>query len=125
MTLELAVSGTPMVVAYRADALARSLKFLLVAPSVVLPNLVLGENVLPELLNTDCSSEKLAGALLPLLRGGPERDRQMEGLAQVQRLVREEGEPPRRRAAKIVLAYAEAGRQPAGGLTPQRASIEM
>ncbi len=123
VTLELAVSGTPMVVAYRADALARSLKFLLVAPSVVLPNLVLGENVFPELLNADCSSEKLAGALLPLLRGGPERDRQMEGLAQVQRLVREEGEPPSRRAAKIVLAYAEAGRQPAGGLIPQRASI--
>ena len=123
VTLELAIAGTPMVVAYRADALARSLKFLLVASSVVLPNLVLGENVFPELLNADCSGEKLAAALLPLLRGGPERDRQIEGLARVQRLVREEGEPPSRRAAKIVLAYAEAGRQPVSGLIPQRASI--
>ncbi len=122
-TLELALAGTPTVVAYKLDALATRLKFLLIAPSVVLPNLVLGENVFPELLNADCTGEKLAGALLPLLRGGPERDRQMQGLARVQRLVREEGEPPSRRAAKIVLAYAGRERQPAGGPIPQRASI--
>jgi lipid-A-disaccharide synthase len=107
VTLELALAGTPMVVAYKTDALAASLKFLLVAPSVVLPNLVLGENVFPELLLADCTPEKLAAALLPLLRGGPERDRQLKGAAGVAMRVREKGEPPSLRAAKIVLDYAE------------------
>jgi lipid-A-disaccharide synthase len=123
VTLELALSGTPMVVAYRGDWLATSLKFLLVAPSVVLPNLVLGENVFPELLLGDCTAENLAEALLPLLQGGPERDRQMQGLARVKQLVREEGEPPSKRAARVALAYAD-GRPPLdGGLAPQRASM--
>jgi lipid-A-disaccharide synthase len=105
VTLELALSGTPMVVAYIADALAARLRFLLIAPSVVLPNLVLGENVFPELLQQDCTGPKLSAALLPLLRGGPERERQLSGLARVQELMRESGEPPSERAAKIVLDF--------------------
>jgi lipid-A-disaccharide synthase len=123
VTLELAVAGTPMVVAYRADALTARLRFLLIAPYVALPNLVLSDNVFAELLQEDCTADKLARALLPLLRGGPERDRQLQGLARVEQQVREEGEPPSRRAAKIVLAYAEGARPPAGAATPQRASI--
>lgn len=123
VTLELALAGTPMVVAYRGDWLTTSLKFLLVAPSVVLPNLVLGENVFPELLLGECKAENIAHALLPLLRGGPERDRQLEGLARVKRLVREEGEPPSRRAARIVLAYAEKTHPPDDAAAPQRASM--
>jgi lipid-A-disaccharide synthase len=123
VTLELALAGTPMVVGYRGDFLAASLKFLLVAHSVVLPNLVLGENVFPELLLADCKSEKLAEALLPLLHDGPERERQLEGAARVARLVREEGEPPSRRAAKIIIAYAEGAPPAEGKAAVQRTSI--
>lgn len=107
VTLELALAGTPMVVAYRTDAFARRLSFLLIAPSVVLPNLILGENVFPELLNRDCNAEALSEALLPLMRGGPERETQLAGVARVKALVREDGEPPSRRAAAIVLASAK------------------
>ena len=81
VTLELALSGTPMVVAYKADPIANSLRFLLIAHSVVLPNLILGENFFPELLNKDCNSEALSQALLPLMRGGPERDEQLTAVA--------------------------------------------
>jgi lipid-A-disaccharide synthase len=123
VTLELALAGTPMVVAYRGDWLATSLKFLLVAPSVVLPNLVLGENVFPELLLSNCTAENLAEALLPLLQRGPERDRQLACVARVAQLVREESEHPSRRAARIVLAYAEGGRPLDVGLSTQRASM--
>jgi lipid-A-disaccharide synthase len=123
VTLELALAGTPMVVGYRGDVLASSLKFLVVAPSVVLPNLVLGENVFPELLLGDCTSEKLAQALLPLVMGGPERDRQLNGVARVATLVREDDDPPSKRAASIVLAYAEGEHAPADSSMVQRAPI--
>jgi lipid-A-disaccharide synthase len=126
VTLELALAGTPMIVAYRADALAASLRFLLISPSVALPNLILGERIFPELLQEDCTADKLAVALLPLMRGGAERDRQLAGLAQIRQQVLDEGEAPSTRAAKIVLAYAEGARPPADGLGPQlRASIGM
>ena len=107
VTLELAFAGTPMVVAYRSDPLATSLRFLLIAHSVVLPNLILGENVFPELLNQECNGERLGAALLPLMRGGAERDRQLAGMARVIELVRETDESPSLRAARIVLAYAQ------------------
>ncbi len=107
VTLELALAGTPMVVAYKADPVATSLRFLLIAHSVVLPNLILGENVFPELLHKACSGERLSEALLPLMREGPERDRQLAGLSRVIERVRETDEPPSQRATRIVLAYAE------------------
>jgi lipid-A-disaccharide synthase len=107
VTLELALAGTPMVVAYRTDPLATRLRFLLIAHSVVLPNLILGENVFPELLHQDCNGEKLCEALLPLWRDGPEHDRQLAGLSRVAERVRETGESPSLRAARVVLAYAE------------------
>ena len=44
VTLELGVTGTPMVVAYRVDPVAARLRFLLKVHSVVLANLVLGAN---------------------------------------------------------------------------------
>jgi lipid-A-disaccharide synthase len=106
VTLELALAGTPMVVAYKADPIATSLRFLLIAHSVVLPNLILGENVFPELLHKACNGEKLSEALLPLMRDSGERQRQLAGIARVMERVRETGEPPSRRAARIVLAYA-------------------
>ncbi len=123
VTLELALAGTPMVVAYRADAIASSLRFLLIAPSVVLPNLILGENVFPELLNKECTGEKLSEALLPLIRSGTERERQLAGVARVAERVRETEDAPSVRAARIVLAYAERGR--AESSAAQRASIGM
>jgi lipid-A-disaccharide synthase len=107
VTLELAVSCTPMVVAYIADALAAKFRFMLIAHSVVLPNLVLGENVFPELLQEDCVGEKLSEALLPLIDGGPERDRQLEGLVRVKESMRDTGELPSEKAAKIVLDHLQ------------------
>ena len=47
VTLELGLSGVPMVVAYRVSKIEEVLKYLIKAPSIVLTNLVLGENVIP------------------------------------------------------------------------------
>lgn len=83
-TLEAALAGTPMVVAYRAHPLTAVLaRSLLTVSHVSLVNLVAGRDVVPELLQRRASPEALAGRLLPLLDATPERARQVEGLAAV------------------------------------------
>jgi lipid-A-disaccharide synthase len=67
-TLETALFGTPLVVLYRTGrvnhALAR--RFIRI-PRIGLPNIVAGEDVVPELLQDALTPEALAGALTPLL----------------------------------------------------------
>ena len=49
VTLELALARVPTVVAYRVSRLEEAIvRALATAPSIVLPNLILGENVMPE-----------------------------------------------------------------------------
>ena len=81
VTLELALAGCPAVVAYKVDKIMQNLRFLLKVPSVVLANLVLGENVYPENLQERCTGPLLAGELAPLLSDTPERLHQLEALA--------------------------------------------
>ncbi|WP_112664130.1 lipid-A-disaccharide synthase [Microvirga flavescens] len=102
VTLELGLSGVPMVVAYRVSKIEEVLKYLIKAPSIVLTNLVLGENVIPELIQWDCTPEKLADALLPLLTDTPERRRQIEAFVKMDDLMRIGDEKPSERAARIV-----------------------
>lgn len=110
VTLELGLAGTPMVVAYKVDAVAARLRFLLKVHSVVLANLVLGENVFPEYLQEDCTPERLADALAALLCETPERAAQVAALARIPgRLLLDHGSPSDA-AAEIVLRYAQAGR---------------
>ncbi len=103
VTLELALSGTPMIVGYRVDRVAAQLRFLVKVQSFVLANLVLGENVFPELLQEDCDGAKLSAALLPLLSDSPERRRQRAALGKIrERMLLPEGTPSQR-AAEVVL----------------------
>ena len=102
VTLELGLSGVPMVVAYRVSKIEEVLKYLIKAPSIVLTNLVLGENVIPELIQWDCTPERLADALLPLLSDTPERARQIEAFAKLDELMKIGDEVPSERAARVV-----------------------
>ncbi|MBJ6126725.1 lipid-A-disaccharide synthase [Microvirga splendida] len=102
VTLELGLSGVPMVVAYRVSKIEEVLKYLIKAPSIVLTNLVLGENVIPELIQWDCTPEKLADSLLPLLGDTPERQRQIDAFRKLDDLMRIGDEAPSERAARIV-----------------------
>jgi lipid-A-disaccharide synthase len=109
VTLELALAGVPMVVAYRVDWLAARLRFLLKVPSVVLANLVIGENVFPELLQEDCTPEKLSAALEPLFGDTPERARQLDGLARIAGRMTLDSGTPSERAADTVMSVIETG----------------
>ena len=105
VTLELALAGCPMVVAYKVDGLVRQLRFLIKAPSIVLANLVLGENVFPEFIQESCAGEPLAAALAAIMGDSAERRRQVAGLAEVPgRMLLADGDSPSAAAARVVLA---------------------
>ena len=107
VTLELAMAGVPMVMAYKVSWIEEQIGRLIIVPSFVLANLVLGENVVPEFVQGDCTPEKLAAGLLPLLADTPKRRRQVEALARVNGFMAiGEGETPSERAARIVAEVA-------------------
>ena len=110
VTLELALSGVPMVVAYKVSKLEEQLKYLIKVPSIVLANLILGENIIPERVQWDCTPEKLAETLLPLLSDTPERRAQVEAFRRLDGLLHVGAENPSERAARIVLDEAGKGR---------------
>ena len=105
VSLELALAGVPMVVAYRVSKLEEMIvRALATTPSVVLPNLILGENVIPEFLQEQASPQALASAVAALLPEGPAREAQARGLARLDGLMRlEDGDTPSARAARIVM----------------------
>jgi lipid-A-disaccharide synthase len=110
VTLELALAGVPMVVAYKIDPIARLLKPLLKVHSIVLANLVLGENAVPEFLDNDASPETLARETLTLLSDTDVRRAQTQALRRVpEKILLPGGERPSDRAAEIVLEAAEFG----------------
>jgi lipid-A-disaccharide synthase len=103
VTLELALAGTPAVVAYKVDKVMANLRFLLKVPSVVLANLVIGKNVYPEYLQEACTAENLARALEPLFGDTEVRKTQLEGLALAPQNLRVAASSPSEAAADVVL----------------------
>ncbi|MCW3478522.1 lipid-A-disaccharide synthase [Neisseriaceae bacterium JH1-16] len=63
-TLEVALTKRPMVISYKISAMTyRMVKRKLKVPYVGLPNILLGEKLVPELLQYDATAEKLAAEL--------------------------------------------------------------
>ena len=108
-TLELALGQVPAVVAYKVDAVAARLRFLLKVPSIVLANLVLGTNVYPEFIQEGATGDKLAAAITPLLTETTERRAQLDGLAPIVTRMSIAGPSPSEAAADVVLRHV-AGR---------------
>ena len=98
-TLETALVGTPQVVCYRANGRKWSYKImekLLKVKYVSLPNLIVGNSIVPELLVHKCTVANISRELSPLLQPSPKRDWQINGY----RLMR------RRLGTSIAPAYA-------------------
>jgi lipid-A-disaccharide synthase len=107
VTLELALAGCPMVVAYKVERLALLFRKLVNPSHFALANLVLGERAFPELMQESCVPEELAPALAALLRDSPERAAQLAALARVPGTMATVVDPATA-AALRVLAHAEA-----------------
>ncbi len=115
VTLELALAGVPTVAAYRLplfeELALRIMGFQGTLHSVILANLVIGENVVPEFLQRDCTPQKLADALAPLLSDTPERLRQIQAFGRLDRIMAPGAAVPSAMAAATVLDMARRGRR--------------
>jgi lipid-A-disaccharide synthase len=112
VTLELALAGVPMVTAYRTGAVEAWIVIRAInVKSVILANLVVGENVVPEFLQQDCTPEKLTPALRDVLDDSPLRRRQVEAFAGIDNIMSTGNQPPGVRAADVVLATLRKARR--------------
>jgi lipid-A-disaccharide synthase len=112
-TLELAVAGVPMAAAYKVPFIEEVIgRLLITAPSAILANLVLGENVVPEFLQRDCTAERLSNALLPLLGDTVQRCHQIDAFARLDGLMDLGRASPSDRAAALVLDCAAGHTKP-------------
>jgi lipid-A-disaccharide synthase len=105
VTLELAIAGVPMVTAYRAGSAEAWIARRVIRPgTVILANLVIGEDVVPEFIQEACTAPTLASALRDVLADTPARKRQLDGFAKIDAIMSTGGRPPSECAADIVLA---------------------
>lgn len=104
VTLELAVAGVPQVVAYRTGWLeAQIARRLITAETAVLANLVIGEKVVPEFLQEFATVDAVTEALIPVIAGGPDRDRQLAAFSRLDAIMDFAGRDPSDKASEIVL----------------------
>jgi len=102
-----------MVAAYKVSSLeARVIKRLVRVPSYILANLVIGQNIVPELVQEDCTPEKLADVLTPLIGDTPERRRQVEAFSWLDTIMEIGSRAPAARAADIVLGSVRRPEKP-------------
>jgi lipid-A-disaccharide synthase len=112
VTLELALAGVPMVTAYKVgSAEAFILRRAIKVQSVILANLVLGSEVIPEFLQENCTAEKLAPALADVLTDSAARRAQVEAFASLDAIMATGHVTPSVRAADIVLETLRKGRR--------------
>jgi lipid-A-disaccharide synthase len=109
-TLELAVAGLPTVVGHKVNALSAFLaRRLIKVPYVAMPNVIAGRIVIPELLQEDCTPQRLAGELARLLDDPAAAARMRADLASVcdalgnAEIAKGPGHLPSDRAAAAVL----------------------
>lgn len=85
-TLETALLGTPQVVCYRGSGskvFYNMMKHVIKCPFVSLPNLIAGEEIVPELLMHLCNSERVATELSRIVPGTPGRYEMLRGYARM------------------------------------------
>ena len=105
VTLELALAHVPMAVGYRVGAIEGQIRHFVNVSSVVLANLIIGENVVPERIQGACNAEQLSADLLPLLSNTEERRRQLKGFDRLDHLMAIEEGSPSVKAADVIARY--------------------
>jgi lipid-A-disaccharide synthase len=103
-TLETALFRVPQVVCYAKRypwLMATAKKILLKIPYVSLVNLIVGREVVPEVILTDMNPEAIRRHLINILPGGSAREAQLQGYEEMAARLGEPGAP--QRAAKLMV----------------------
>ena len=103
-TLELALAGVPMAVTYRVNPITGALaRRMIRVPYVAMVNLLAGRALVPELLQQDCTPEKLRATVRTLLTDQRAAAAQRDGFASVMHSLRAPAGLPADAAALEVL----------------------
>jgi len=103
-TLELALAGVPMAVTYRVNPVTAMIaRRLIRVPHVAMVNLLAGQRVVPELLQQDCTPERLAAEVARLLTDQSVADAQRLAFRTVVASLAPPSGRPSARAAEAVL----------------------
>ena len=110
-TVEAAMMSTPFVMVYRVTPLTYLLgRSRIKVPHFAMVNLIAGEEIVPELVQRDFTTQNVVGRLNEILPDGPPRERMLNGLARVKARLRAPrngdtaGSHPADRAAEIILS---------------------
>jgi lipid-A-disaccharide synthase len=107
-TLELALAGVPMAVTYRVNPLSAAMaRRMIRVKHVAMVNLLAGRQVVPELLQQDCTPEQLAATLRLLMTSAAEANAQRDAFASVLSGLRPPRGLPSDAAAREVLDLIE------------------
>ena len=118
VTTEVALSGTPMVTAYKLGWLTYALarRFISVKYATLV-NILLDREAVPEFIQSRCTPDALADSLLKLFKDADARAGQIRDLDEAMHLLGVGEEAPSLRAARTLLAFAWEKR---GALAGQR-----
>lgn len=104
VALELALAEAPMVIAYRANALSMMVVRLMAKVRFAnLINIIEDRAIVPELIQADCTPEKLAGAVGHLMQDEAARAEQTAAMRRVMTALGRGGPAPSTRAAQAIL----------------------
>jgi len=108
VTAELALSRTPMVVAYKVGGLTFFLsKFLMTVTHITLINIILGREAVPEFLQSRATPAALADAVANLFSSADARAAQVASMDEFAHALGADDEPPSLRAAREVLNFLQ------------------
>lgn len=101
-TLETALIGTPMVIAYKVSAVSyRIAKALIGVNYIGLPNIVAGKGIVPELIQDEATPENIAGKVLEILNNGKTVDEMRASFSRIKKLLFKKGASTR--AAEAII----------------------
>ncbi len=108
VTAELALSRTPMVVAYKVGGLTYFLsRWMMLVKHFTLINILLDREAVPEYLQEAATPPVLAGAVAHLFADEKARAAQVSAMNDFAALLGEKDEPPSLRAARVLLDFVE------------------
>ena len=107
VALELALAGTPAIIAYRINPLTAWLVKKVVSVRYAnLINIILDRMAIPEFLSPDCRAELIGPALANLIQNATARDAQKAAYVDALGALGLGGEPASQRAAKAILSVS-------------------
>ena len=105
--MELAICDIPHIIAYKVSPLTAALvRHFIKIQFVNLSNILLGREIVPELLQERCVPASICSYIEPFLeKRGDWYDRQMEGFKKVRQILGQGEQTPSENAADILLEY--------------------